>query len=98
MVKTTTTTQITSSPVILQANKYIEPPSKHKVGDRVKTPDSHPSEFTKNKNGPGYTHNKTGCRQNKIYQTMVVHIGIWSGHINVGPEGNIFGGSKWGKY
>lgn len=84
---------------ILQVNKHIEPPSKLKDGDFVKNPISHPKEFTKNKNRPGYTHNKTGWQ---VKRDPSNHGGPhWdmnpprgSGHINVGPKGNIFGGSR----
>ena len=39
-------------------NKKTKVPSKLKDGDKVKTPDSHPGEFQKNKDG-SYTHKKT---------------------------------------
>ena len=39
--------------------KKTAPPSKLKEGDKVKTPDTHPGEFTKNSDG-SYTHDKTG--------------------------------------
>ncbi len=78
-------------------NKGPEPPSKLKDGDKVKTPDSHPKEFTKNKDG-SYTHEKTGWTASKDksghggpHWDMAPPKG--SGHINVGPDGNIFGGS-----
>ena len=71
-------------------------PSKVKDGDKVKTPDSHPDEFQKNKDG-SYTHKPTGW---KIKDDHSRHGGKhWDlsppsgrGHLNVGPAGNIFGG------
>ncbi|MDR1156814.1 MAG: hypothetical protein LBK75_00690, partial [Oscillospiraceae bacterium] len=39
--------------------KKTAPPSKLKDGNKVKTPDTHPGEFQKNKDG-SYTHKKTG--------------------------------------
>ena len=79
---------------IKYAKKAPEPPSKLKNGDKVKTPDSHPNEFKKNKDG-SYTHNKTGWNAKKDPSN---HGGPhWdmkppkgNGHINVGPKGNIF--------
>lgn len=91
--------QSMTKPLIMQANKYVAPPSKLKIGDRIKTPNSHPEEFIKNKNGLGYTHNKTGWQ---VKPDPSNHGGPhWnmnpprgSGHINVGPNGKIFGGSR----
>ena len=101
---TTTTTTDTSrrkiyNPTILQANKHIEPPSKLKDGELVKTPSSHPNEFTKNKNRSGYTHNKTGWQakpdpSNHGGPHWDMNPPRGSGNINVGPNGNIFGGSR----
>jgi len=83
---------------VVSAKKYPQPPSNLKVGDRIKTPGSHPGEFTKNNNSPGYTHKKTGWgATNAKHKHGGVHWDMQpprgSGHINVGPEGNIFGGS-----
>ena len=74
------------------------PPSKLKDGEKVKTPDTHPDEWTKNKDG-SYTHSKTGWNAKKDKSQ---HGGPhWdmkppkdSGHINVSPDGRIFGGSN----
>ena len=52
---------ITSNIVLSKKTKI---PSKLKVGNKVKTPDSHPSEFQKNKDGT-YTHKKTGWKYKK---------------------------------
>ncbi|MCI9177941.1 MAG: hypothetical protein HFJ28_05185 [Clostridia bacterium] len=95
----TTTIQSATKSAIVQANRYVKPPSKLKEGDKVKTPDSHPHEFIKNKNGPGYTHNKTGWQakpdpSNHGGPHWDMNPPRGSGHINVGPNGNIFGGSK----
>nr|WP_286174765.1 RHS repeat-associated core domain-containing protein [Harryflintia acetispora] len=82
------------------AKKMPQPPSKLKDGDKVKTPDSHPDEFNKNKDGT-YTHDKTGWNFGKARPGEQHGGPHWdvqpprgSGHINVGPDGNIFGGSN----
>ena len=77
--------------------KKPAPPSKLKDGDKVKTPESHPEEFTKNKDG-SYTHKKTGWTASRDKSGhggphWDMAPGKGSGHINVGPDGNIFGGS-----
>ena len=76
--------------------KDPEPPSKLKEGDKVKTPDSHPEEWSKNKDG-SYTHNKTGWNAERAKGGGRHGGDHWdfspktgSGHINVGPAGNIF--------
>ena len=83
--------------VLLSSKKSPSPPSKLKDGDKVKTPDSHPSDWSKNKDG-SYTHKKTGWNAKKDpsqhggpHWDMKPPRG--SGHVNVGPDGNIFGGS-----
>ena len=72
------------------------PPSKLKDGDKVKTPDSHPDEFTKDKNGD-FIHNKTGWKAKRARGGGKHGGEHWDlmpsnerGHINVGPDGNIF--------
>lgn len=75
---------------IIQNKKIPIPPSKLKDGDKVKTPDSHPNEFQKNKDG-SYTHKKTGW---EIKKDPTQHGGPhWdvspsrsSGHIRICPN------------
>jgi len=82
------------------SNRGPQPPSKLKDGERVKTPESHPGEFKKNSDG-SFTHDKTGWTA-KEHKGQNPHGGPhWdmapprgSGHINVGPDGNVFGGSR----
>jgi hypothetical protein len=82
----------------LANNKIPEAPSKLKNGDKVKTPESHKNEWSRNRDG-SYTHGKTGWNAK---QDRSGHGGPhWdmkpprgSGHINVGSNGNIFGGSR----
>ena len=72
------------------------PPSKLIDGDRIKTPDSHKDEWTSNKDG-SYTHNKTGWTARRAKgggrhggEHWDLSPGRGSGHINVGPDGNIY--------
>ena len=77
----------------LKYAKKLTPPSKLRNGDKVKTPDTHPEEFQKNKDG-SYTHKKTGWTASKDKSG---HRGAhWdmsppreSGHINVDPNGKV---------
>ena len=80
----------------IKANKRTKIPSGIKTGNRVKTPKSHPGEFTKNKDGT-YTHKKTKWRIGKAKDG---HYGGDHWHIapnnaktgdyyNIGPDGTI---------
>lgn len=70
------------------------PPSKLKDGDKVKTPDSHPDEFKKNKDG-SYEHKKTGWKFKKDYSRHggdhwdASPDGKSGNYINVNPDGTI---------
>ena len=82
---------------LLSSKDPPSPPSKLKDGDKVKTPDSHPGEWSKNKKGR-YRHRKTGWFAKKDPSNhggphWDINPPRGSGHINVGPDGNIFGGS-----
>ncbi len=79
-------------------SKRTKIPSKLKKGDKVKTPTSHSSEFTKNKGGT-FTHKKTGW---KFGKSKDGHYGgdYWHAapknaktgdYYNIGPKGNILG-------
>lgn len=75
-------------------------PSKLKDGEKVKTPDTHPDEFIKDNGSPSYTHKETGWKE-EPHKGQQPHGGPhWDvspptakrGHINVAPDGKIFGG------
>lgn len=61
--------------------KKPNPPSKLKNGDKVKTPDTHPEEFTKDKGSSSYTHKKTKWK----FKKDTLHN---DGHWDVSPTGN----------
>ncbi len=74
--------------------KSPAPPSKLKNGDKVKTPDTHPGEFTKKKDG-SYEHKKTGWRFKKDPSKHggdhwdASPSGKSGDYINVNPNGSI---------
>ena len=74
--------------------KAPSPPSKLKDGDKVKTPDSHPNEFKKNKDG-SFTHEKSKWNFKKDPSKHggehwdASPTGKYGDHINVNPDGTI---------
>ena len=63
--------------------KKTKIPSKLKVGNKVKTPDSHPSEFQKNKDGT-FTHKKTKW----IFKKDFMHKDHWDASPKNGKQGD----------
>ena len=74
--------------------KSPSPPSKLKNGDKVKTPDTHPDEFKKNKDG-SYTHKKTKWNFKPDYSRHggdhwdASPNGKTGNYVNVNPDGTI---------
>lgn len=75
-------------------SKDPTPPSKLKDGDKVKTPDTHPDEFNKKKDG-SYEHKKTGWKFKRDYSRHggdhwdASPDGKSGNYINVNPNGTI---------